>query len=323
MKRMKLAVLLPLAGLLFGALWASAGVTVTSSLIEGIGEEDGAMRRDPSDIIKVNGLYHVWYSKGTFSHGYDASVFHATSPDGRRWIERGEALARGPQGSWDEQSVFTPNILMAEGKFWLFYTAVPKPFFNDGPEITKTAIGIAVADSPAGPWRKLEGNPVLKATEDPEKFDSLRVDDACLIVRKGEYWMYYKGRQWNKSPTETQMGVAIARKPGGPYVRHTGNPIVPGGHEVVVWPFGKGVVAQIGGIGADEVRHTFQYAEDGLTFTRMMKAPAGFPVGAGTYRPEAFTDSGKGRMIEWGLDIRGRKGSLPFLGRFDCEWKDL
>jgi beta-xylosidase len=296
-------------------------VTVTSSSLEGIGEEEGVMRRDPSDIIKVNDLYYVWYTKGAFSHGYDASVFYATSPDGRKWTEKGEALARGPQGSWDEQSVFTPNILVAEGKYWLFYTAVSKPFFNSGPNITKTAIGIAVSESPDGPWTRLESNPVLNATDDPAKFDSLRVDDACLVVRDGKFWLYFKGRQWGKSYTETKMGVAIADKPEGPYVRHPGNPVVPGGHEVVVWPYGKGVVARIGGIGAPEVRHTLQYSEDGLNFAKMMNSPRRFAEGAGAYRPEAFTDSGKGMMIEWGVDIRGRQGALPFIGRFDCEWQ--
>lgn len=76
----------------------AAGVIVTSSFVEGIGEEEGVMRRDPSDIIKVKDLYYAWYSKGAFPHGYDASVFCATSPDGRRWTEKGEALARGLQG---------------------------------------------------------------------------------------------------------------------------------------------------------------------------------------------------------------------------------
>jgi hypothetical protein len=40
----------------------AAGVTVTSSWVEGIGEEEGVMRRDPSDIIRVKDLYYVWYS---------------------------------------------------------------------------------------------------------------------------------------------------------------------------------------------------------------------------------------------------------------------
>lgn len=65
------------------------------------------------DIIKMNDLYYVWYSRGTFSHGYDAGVSYATSPDRRRRMERGEALAGVPQCSRDEQSVFTPSILPA------------------------------------------------------------------------------------------------------------------------------------------------------------------------------------------------------------------
>jgi len=38
-----------------------------------------------------------------------------------------------------------------------------------------------------GPWKRLRVNPVLKATEDPELFDSVRVDDACSILRHGCY----------------------------------------------------------------------------------------------------------------------------------------
>ena len=37
--------------------------TVTHSALKGIGAEPGVMRRDPSDIVKVDGLYYVWYSK--------------------------------------------------------------------------------------------------------------------------------------------------------------------------------------------------------------------------------------------------------------------
>ena len=49
-------------------------VTVTHSAVEDIGAEPGVMRRDPSDIIKVDGLYYVWYSRGHISSGYDATV---------------------------------------------------------------------------------------------------------------------------------------------------------------------------------------------------------------------------------------------------------
>lgn len=284
-----------------------------------IGVEKGVMRRDPSDIIKVNDLYYVWYTKGNRFAGYNATIWYATSPDGHTWNEKGEALARGGVGSWDEQSVFTPNILEANGKFWLFYTAVPKPFINTD---TKTAIGLSVSDSPDGPWEKLDSNPILKASSNPDQFDSFRVDDSCLVVRNGEYLMYYKGRQIGRSSAKTKMGVAIAKSPEGPYVKSKSNPLIEGGHEVIVWPYGKGTVALIGHRGTPGVKETLQYAEDGISFKKMTGLK-GIPWAGGTYRPEAFTDSKKGKMIHWGIQIAKKDGYLPFLERFDYKWTEV
>ncbi|WP_146581525.1 family 43 glycosylhydrolase [Neorhodopirellula pilleata] len=295
---------------------AIQSVNIVYSAAIGIGPQNGVMRRDPSDIIKVGDLYYVWYSKGAQSHGYDATVWYATSPDGHTWSEKGESLARGGVDSWDEQSVFTPNILVAEGRYWLFYTAVPKPFVNKGTETTKTAIGIAVSNSPNGPWEKLDTNPILKTSENHDDFDSLRIDDACLIVRDGKYWMYFKGRQWNKSPGETKMGVAISEKPDGPYIKHSGNPIIGGNHEVLVWPQGQGVAAMIGTVGPKSITRSILYADDGLHFSKT-HAVVDVPTAAGAYRPEAFTNSGNGAQIEWGVHIGKRRGTLPFIERFE------
>lgn len=287
--------------------------------LSGIGQEDGVMRRDPSDIIKVGDLYYVWYSKGKISPGYDATVWYATSPDGLDWKEQGMALAKGERGSWEGESVFTPNILVAEGKYWLFYTAVSRKF--ESPYNPDSKIGIAVSDSPNGPWERLPSNPALINSDNPEDFDSHLVDDACLVVRDGKYWFYYKGRQLGKSPGETKMGVAIADRPQGPYAKHEANPVIDGNHEVVVWPQGKGVAALIGTTGPEELTNTVQYAEDGIRFSKTYDSVNG-PVAAGTYRAEAFTQSGNGDMPEWGVQI-GRadlkKGDLPFIQRFDLK----
>lgn len=294
-------------------------LTIHYSPAEGLGGEPGVMRRDPSDIIKVGDLYHVWYSKGKFSHGYDATIFHATSPDGHVWTEIGEAIARGPAGSWDEQSVFTPGILVAEDKYWLFYTAVPKPFTNGDKDTpaTGTAIGVASATSPEGPWTKVAGNPLISPSKDHGEFDSLRVDDACLLVRDGKFWMYYKGRQWAKSPAETKLGLAVADEPQGPYLKHPENPLIHGNHEVLAWPMGEGVAAMIGTTGPKELTRSIQYAADGLDFSKIYQI-VDVPTGAGAYRPEAFTDSDKGELIQWGLHIvQNKKGVLPHLERFD------
>jgi predicted GH43/DUF377 family glycosyl hydrolase len=287
--------------------------------LEGIGvdEDMKVSRRDPSDVIKVGDLYYVWYSRGPVKTGYDASVWYATSKDGINWEEKGESVGKSTvAGSWDEASVFTPNILVAEGKYWLFYTGISKNM-KVKPD---SKIGIAVSDSPDGPWERLPTNPVLANSANKEDFDSHLVDDSCLIVRDGKYWFYYKGRQLGKSPSQTQMGLAIADKPGGPYVRHKDSPVIPGNHEVVVWPQGTGVGAMIGKVGPKDIVRTLQYSEDGIHFKTTHKMTEEAFAG-GTYRPEAFTDSKKGEIPIWGVEI-GKGKKLLHIQRFELEVKD-
>ena len=66
------------------------------------------------------------------------------------------------------------------------------------------------------------------------------------------------------------MGVAIADNPEGPYLRHSKKPVIEGGHEVIIWPYGKGVVALITTAGKKDMINTLQYSEDGVTFSKMM-----------------------------------------------------
>ncbi len=292
-------------------------VKVTHVPIQGIGAEADVMRRDPSDIIKVGDLYYVWYSKGKISPGYDATIWYATSEDGYTWSEKGMALSKGEPGSWEGASVFTPNILFAEEQYWLFYTGTSREYGKGF--IPDSKIGIAVADSPDGPWQRLSTNPALKNSDDPDDFDSHLVDDACLVTREGKYWLYYKGRQLGKSPGQTQMGLAIAEHPQGPYVRHEDNPVIPGNHEVLVWPQGTGVAAMIGTTGPKQITNSILYSEDGVHFYKTHRVING-PWAGGAYRPEAFTQSDEGRIPEWGVEIgRNRTGKqrLPFIQRFE------
>jgi hypothetical protein len=95
--------------------------------VDGLGYEEGVHRRDPSSVIKVGKLYYVWYTKSVgeavgFNTGdpeakvfpWDQSeVWYATSPDSKTWTEQGLAVGRGPKGSYDDRSVFTPELLKA------------------------------------------------------------------------------------------------------------------------------------------------------------------------------------------------------------------
>jgi len=280
-----------------------------------IGYEPGVSRRDPSPVIRVGTVYHVWYTKATVdSSGYYGTVWHATSADGFAWTEGGEAIPAGPGGAWDGNGVFTPTTLVVDSTYYLFYTAVPRPFDNcgGGPEGTPTAIGVATSASPHGPWEKVVGNPILRPGPAPE-VDSHRVDDACLIVREGKYWLYYKGRQKGLSPAETRMCLATAEAPAGPYVKSSLNPVIPSGHEVCVWPQESGVAAIVAPCGPEG--STVQFAPDGLCFERV--ADVSPPSAPGPLRTDNYVD-GVGAGISWGLCQDTRSADRPFLLRFDC-----
>lgn len=293
-------------------------VKVSYTEVTGIGREQGVMRRDPSDIIKVDSQYYVWYSKGPQKTGYNATVWYATSPDGYTWTERGECIAKGQAGSWDAGSVFTPNIMVAKGRYWLFYTGVSKNYGKGFKPDSK--IGLAVSDTPDGPWEKLSINPILTNSQQAEDFDSYLIDDACMIVREGKYWLYYKGRQIDKSPHETKMGVAVADNPEGPYKKYEDNPIIPGNHAVLVWPQGSGVAAMIDGTGPPEITRSVMYASDGLHFKKHYQVNG--PAAAGAYRSNHFAGSANISPITWGLEIASEEGSLPFLRRYDLKWPE-
>ncbi len=279
--------------------------------------EPGMTRRDPSPVIHADDRYHVWYSKNPDAgHGFTATVWHADSPDGLVWTERELAIAKGGPGSWNECGVFTPSIFVAEGRYWMTFTAMPKEW-HDGQQTTKGAIGLAVSDSPDGPWETM-AEPIIRCSDDPEVFDSLRVDDSCIIARDGAYWLYYKGRQWDRPPSETKMGVAIAEHPAGPYRKHPGNPILDRGHEVCVWPHDGGVAAMVVPCGPPE--RSLWYAPDGLAFARVQDCAA-LPQAAGPYRDDAFVD-GADCSCAWGLAIGGgghlgERAERPYLLRWE------
>jgi hypothetical protein len=284
---------------------------------KGLGLEEGICRRDPSDIIKVNGTYYVWYTKVIespdvfrYPSGYSGTVWYATSTDGFDWTEQGQAVGKGGPGTWDEEGTYTPNILVAEGKYYLTYDGADRPFSETNP----CSEGMAVSDSPDGPWTKLPNNPINTPTDDSTRFDSFRVCDGCLIVRDGKYWWYYKGRGQGLTPRQTKMGVQIADNPTGPYVKSDLNPLIKSGHEVLVWPYFQGVVSLVGPVGPE--KNTVQYAPDGLHF--IVKAHVtDVPKAPGAYRPDAFTDTDFGQGVQWGISMV--HGPHPYLVRFDCD----
>lgn len=277
--------------------------------VSGIGYERGCTRRDPSDVIRIGDTCYVYYTKiyGR-SPGYWGTVWYAVSGDnGYTWKEKGEILGRGKAGLFDSQATFTPNILFADGKYYLYYTGVkPTPGkekgeFENNSETDITAIGVASSLSPDGPFTRVSDEPILKVSVEPEKFDSYRVDDAVLLYRNGLYWLYYKGRSrmhGNSGPAHTRMGVAFSKYPEGPFVKFD-EPLLPGSHEVMLWQEGTGTGALA------SISSTFEYAPDGIDFmsNRLGVKVQNRPVAPGVFRQDLTDPEVKGEGLKWGISM--------------------
>ncbi|MBB6431207.1 glycoside hydrolase family 117 protein [Algisphaera agarilytica] len=290
--------------------------------------EEGIVRRDPSAVLKVDGLYYCWYTRGEGESNFAkfdfdnpssktfpwdlCEVWYATSEDGITWKEEGLAVGRGPDGAYDDRSIFTPEIMAHDGKYYLVYQVVQSPYVMR----VKEHISMAVADSPRGPWTKVDGpivspadNGVWKGEEDDRfaiieqgDFDSHKTHDPCLVHYKDKFYLYYKGERMGEGMTfggrEINWGVAIADNPTGPYVKSPYNPITNSGHEVCVWPYKEGMAALLTTDGPE--RNTFQYAEDGINF-EIMAHIKGAPQALGLFRDVEDPHGHPLNQITWGL----------------------
>ncbi len=319
--------------------------------ITGIGYEEGITRRDPSSVIKVGNLYYVWYTKpqantklvgpkkatdSTRAFHWDlCDIWYATSKDGYDWKEQGIAISRGPKGNYDHRSVYTTDILVANGKYYLAYQAAGSlkqarwagSYFHAG-DFNKNVIGMSWAYTPNGPWHPLK-KPILTVGSETS-WDGEVVHDPSFIVREGKYWMYYKsaGRvPWKPNISEGDftkeyadmphavIGVAVSENPEGPYIKSEYNPVLIGGHECIVWPYRRGVCAFLS---EGPEAKSIQFAEDGINFYPV-KHGLKKPEAGGVFRSSNFvdTDSLPGKGITWGL--MHVLGEWNYLRRFECD----
>ncbi|WP_017446786.1 glycoside hydrolase family 117 protein [Gayadomonas joobiniege] len=258
--------------------------------------EKGVIRRDPSKVLKIDGRYYTWYTKSIGpGHGFEtgdpdkkvfpwdkSEVWYASSADGYHWKEEGLAVGLGPTGSYDDRSVFTPEVMAHDGKYYLVYQTVKAPYLLR----TYNQIGMAVADNPHGPWTKL-AKPILSPSsetgewkgEKDDRFavvsqgewDSHKVHDPTLMYYKDKFYLYYKGERKGEKITmggrEIRWGVAIADNIEGPYVKSKYNPITQSGHELAIWHYDGGIAMVSGHDGPE--KETIQWAKDGINFEIM------------------------------------------------------
>jgi hypothetical protein len=141
-----------------------------------------------------DGKYHMFYSRWPRKLGHYAWVTHSEvahavsdSPFGP-WTHRDVTLPPRGTNYWDGSCTHNPTVLRIGKKFYLYYMG------NYGDGVVRLPlnwehrnhqrIGVAVADSPDGPWQRFD-KPVLDISSDTNAPDALVVTNPSVTERPG------------------------------------------------------------------------------------------------------------------------------------------
>ena len=296
-------------------------------------DHDGTItRRDPSKVLLHEGKYYVWYtyrhtptppqgaakSNDTIpSSDWDlAEIWYATSADGFTWEEQGVAIKRPEKPLVGWRSVTTTDILMWEGKYYLYYQGFMEASGKRGDDCP---VAVSYADSPDGPWTP--HNQIVIPNGAEGEWDQYSIHDPYPLVHNGKIYLYYKSDFGEQPDLVRMQGLAIAEDPLGPFSKHPLNPVISSGHETSLFPFKEGVAALVYKDGPEH--NTVQYAADWVNF-EIASITELMPYAAAPHVPDAFTNTQDGRGITWGLahfiNVTGNWDAFSSkLVRFDCD----
>jgi hypothetical protein len=207
---------------------------------------------DPSVVRAKDGKWHFFASRWP-----DSNPMHPTwllsseivraegdRPEGPFTFKEVVFSSRGP-AFWDGRSVFNPRVqeIQEHGKtrYLMTYVGSTHPFADpktgeqvriEDPRVitarSNKRIGLAVADSPAGPWTR-PAEPLLLPR--PGHFDDFFTSNPSLVLRQdGTVFLMYKTRKYGGAEQDYKhepmtIGAATAPHYLGPYRRLTDEPL--------------------------------------------------------------------------------------------------
>ncbi|MFD7242685.1 family 43 glycosylhydrolase [Streptomyces massasporeus] len=147
--------------------WTVEAVRTRSPILPGL-------NADP-DVHYLNGRYWIYPTTDGFQ-GWSGTRFKAySSKDLVNWKDHGVILDLGPDVSWADKNAWAPAIAERNGTYYFYFCA-------------EQQIGVAVADSPAGPFKDALGKPLVA------KGGSLKgqmIDPAVFTDDDGQAYLYW------------------------------------------------------------------------------------------------------------------------------------
>ncbi|MFJ4623535.1 family 43 glycosylhydrolase [Streptomyces sp. NPDC088812] len=147
--------------------WTVEAVHTRSPLLPGL-------TADP-DVRYLDGAYWIYPTTDGFQ-GWGGTRFSAySSEDLVHWTDHGVVLDLGPDVTWADAYAWAPAIAERDGRYYLYFCA-------------EQQIGVAVADSPAGPFADALGKPLV-AKDGP--WSGQMIDPAVFTDDDGRSYLYW------------------------------------------------------------------------------------------------------------------------------------
>jgi beta-xylosidase len=146
---------------------------------------------DPYVLLASDGKYYMYGTGGGAVDGFCAY----SSDDLVHWTSAGQVYRGNTPDSWAVGSFWAPEVYERDGRFYMFFSADWRE--NPTNEVENFRIGVAVADSPTGPFKEMANRPLF----DP----GYPVIDANVFVDEdGRNYLYFS-RCCYKHPVESEI----------------------------------------------------------------------------------------------------------------------
>lgn len=191
-----------------------------------------------SSIVKgEDGKYHLFYAQMPREHGFtswlnDGVISRAVADNPAGPYKHQEIVLKGRGfGYWDETTAHNPWIQKYEGRYYLYYISTN----HGGKKLTadelyqsrykwidnefralvreNQRIGVAVADSPRGPWQRME-QPIV---EPDGPIETITCNPAVTRRPDGGYIMLVRGDMPDTTELVRHQAVALSPTPNGPW----------------------------------------------------------------------------------------------------------
>jgi hypothetical protein len=132
-------------------------------------------------ITSFNGRYYLYPTTDGYA-GWSGTYYKAfSSTDLVNWTDHGVVLDHGPDVSWADNSAWAPAVATKNGRYYLYFSG------GLASGDTGKHIGVAVADSPTGPFRDALGRPLIRNGQ----YSGQMIDPMVFTDDDGQSYLYW------------------------------------------------------------------------------------------------------------------------------------